>query len=58
MVLKVKMYILTLVQLGKHLRQQGKIWRNEDQKLNNRQEVTHVDEVTSVDWHYVNTSCE
>lgn len=30
-------FILTLVQLGHHLRQQGKIWRNEDQKIQQSQ---------------------
>lgn len=31
------MFILTLVQLCHHLRQQGKIWRNEDQKIQQSQ---------------------
>lgn len=35
--LKVKRLILTLVRLGHHLKQQGKIWRNEDQKIEQSQ---------------------
>lgn len=43
------MYVLTLDQLVHHLRQEGKILRNEDpMKKNYRKEIVHADEMAIV----------